>query len=62
MTVTLSDVKIAKLRTLAGRLGISPEDLLQMSIEDLIADQDKTYEAAKKRVLKKNKELYRRLS
>jgi len=53
---------MAKLKALSNQLGTSPQELLQMSVEDLLAEPETEYQHVKQYVLKKNKELYRRLA
>ena len=62
ITVTVSDDRLAKLKEIAGRYSISPEDLVRVSIDELLAQPDETFEKAAKYVLNKNSELYRRLA
>ena len=51
-----------RLREVASRLGVSPEDLARMSVEELLARPDEKFEEAARHVLEKNAELYRRLA
>jgi hypothetical protein len=60
--VNLTDEHLSKLKEMAGRLRVSPEDLARMSIEELIAQPEEDFERAADYVLKKNAELYRRLA
>lgn len=62
ITVTVSDDRLAKLKEIAGRFSISPEDLVRVSIDELLARPDETFEKAAEYVLNKNSELYRRLA
>lgn len=62
ITINLKDEHLARLQEIAGRLGISLEDLARVSIEELLAQPDANFEAAADRVLSKNEELYRRLA
>ena len=62
ITVTVSDDRMAKLKELAGRFSISPEDLVRVSIDELLARPDEAFEKAAEYVLNKNSELYRRLA
>jgi hypothetical protein len=62
ITVTVSDDRLAKLKEIAGRYSISPEDLVRVSIDELLARPDETFEKAAEYVLNKNSELYRRLA
>jgi predicted transcriptional regulator len=62
ITINLPDEHLLKLREIASRLRVSPEDLARMSIEELIAQPEEGFERAADYVLKKNAELYRRLA
>jgi predicted transcriptional regulator len=62
ITVTVSDDRLAKLKEIANRFSISPEDLVRVSIDELLARPDETFEKAAQYVLNKNSELYRRLA
>ncbi|MDT5120646.1 MAG: hypothetical protein QOC96_128 [Acidobacteriota bacterium] len=62
ITVNLPDEHLLKLKEIAARLKVSPEDLARMSIEELIAQPEEIFEHAADYVLKKNAELYRRLA
>jgi plasmid stability protein len=62
ITVNLPDEHLLKLKEVAARLGVSPEDLARMSIEELLAQPEEGFERAADYVLKKNEELYRRLA
>ena len=63
ITVTLPDDRLLKLKEKAVQLGISPEELVRYSIEELLArPTDEAFKQAVAYVLKKNAELYRRLA
>jgi hypothetical protein len=62
LSVDLSPAQTEQLRLAAERLGLTPEDLARAAIADLLASPGEDFEAAAARVLKKNEELYRRLS
>jgi hypothetical protein len=62
ITVELDEAKAALLRKTAEKYGLQPEQFVTASIEDLLAQPDPEFEAAVGRVLKKNRELYERLS
>ena len=51
-----------RLRDEATRLGLAPEDLARAALADLLGTPDAQFRAAADRVLRKNKELYRRLA
>jgi hypothetical protein len=62
LSIELSESQLQKLREEAGRLGILPEQLASAVVSDLLATQDNDVRAAVDHVLRKNEELYRRLS
>ena len=62
ITIKLSDDQLAKLAELSQRLNVTVEDLARAGIEDLLNGSDEQFEQAAQHVLKKNAELYRRLS
>ncbi|MEZ5320356.1 MAG: hypothetical protein R2752_23340 [Vicinamibacterales bacterium] len=51
-----------RLQKEAARLGVTPDELARAALADLLAIQDPDFEAAARRVLDKNQELYRRLA
>lgn len=62
LTIDLSDETADRLQTLAEKLGLSPEEVAQASIDDQIKRLDREYEEAADQVLSKNSDLYQRLS
>lgn len=62
ITVQIEDAKAQALREKADRFGLKPEQFLTASVEDLIGQPDPDFDEAARRVLSKNKELYRRLA
>ena len=62
LTITLSDDRLAKLREIAKRFNIKPEDLARFSIEELLTRPDDSFQTAADYILNKNAELYRRLA
>ncbi len=62
LTVSISDERFAKLKEVAGKLLITPEELVAASVEDLLARPEDSFGEAVECVLKKNTELYRRLA
>ena len=62
ISVQIEDAKAQVLMEKAKRYGLNPEQLLTASLEDLIGQPDKDFDVAARRVIKKNKELYRRLA
>lgn len=62
ITIDLSPERLTELRRLAAKLGVSPEELARLSVEQLLSQTDEEFERAADRVLRKNAELYRRLA
>jgi len=60
--VEIDDNKAAILKDKAKKFGLLPEQFVTASIEDLISQHDPDFEAAMRRVLSKNQELYERLA
>lgn len=62
ITITLPDDRLLKLKERATRFSVSPEELVRVSIEELLSRPDEAFQSAVNYVLKKNAELYRRLA
>ena len=62
ITVTLSEDRLQKLQELAKQFRNAPEELLRVSMEELIARPQADFQKVVDYVLKKNKELYKRLA
>lgn len=62
ITVALPEDRLVKLKELAKQLGVVPEELVQVSIEELLSRPETDFEQAVDYVLAKNAELYRRLA
>jgi antitoxin FitA len=62
LTITLSDDRLAKLREIADRFNIKPEDLARISIEELLTRPEESFQQAADYILNKNAQLYRRLA
>jgi antitoxin FitA len=60
--IELADSELQKLQELASLHGISPEDLLRVTIEDWLNSPKKQFSEAANYVLKKNAELYKCLA
>ena len=61
-TIALPDDRLLKLKELATRLRLTPEDLVRASIEEIVSRPVDEFERAADFVLAKNAELYRRLA
>ncbi len=62
ITIALSDDRLQKLREIATRLQVAPEDLVRVSIEEWLTRPEEEFQQALAYVLNKNAELYRRLA
>jgi len=62
ITITLPNERLMKLREIAARFGVTPEELVRLSVEELLTRPDQAFEDAVSHVLGKNKELYQRLA
>jgi hypothetical protein len=62
ITVQIDDAKAALLWKKAEKFGILPDQFVTASIEDLISQPEPEFEDAMKKVISKNKELYKRLA
>ena len=62
ITVQLDDSKAALLKERAEKYGLSPDQFVTASIEDLLAQPEPELESAVRRILSKNKDLYERLA
>jgi hypothetical protein len=58
----LPPAQAERLRQEAARLGVAPDDLERAALTDLLATRDPDFDAAARRVLDRNRELYRRLA
>ena len=62
-TITLPDDRIAKLQEMATRFQVSPEELVQVGVEQLLArPETDIFQRPVSATLKKNEELYSRLA
>jgi hypothetical protein len=62
LSIELSPAQAEKLREEARRLGLNPEELATAAVADLLGTESDDLDVAARRVLRKNKELYNRLS
>jgi hypothetical protein len=61
LTITLSDDRLAQLQEMAARFGVRPEELIRISVEELLTRPEDAFQRAVQYALEKNAELYRRL-
>ena len=62
ITIALPDDQLTQLKERATRYNVSPEELVRVSIEELLTRPDDAFQDAVNYILKKNSELYRRLA
>jgi len=62
ITISLPDDRLQKLHEIATRFSVAPEELVRVSIEELLARPEEEFRQALEYVLNKNAELYRRLA
>jgi len=62
LEVQIEDPTIDRLEAAAGKLGITPEELLRVSVEEKLERLDKSFRAVVDEVVTKNAELYKRLA
>jgi predicted transcriptional regulator len=62
ITITLPDDRLQKLKELASHYHIAPEELVRVSVEELLARPEEEFQRALTYILNKNAELYRRLA
>jgi len=62
ITIAISDDGLQKLRERASYYQVTPEELVRVSLEDLLDRPTEDFRQALEFVLNKNTELYRRLA
>jgi antitoxin FitA len=62
ITVSISDDRMQKLRERATLYHVAPEELVRVSLDDLLARPEEDFRQAVEYVLNKNTELYQRLA
>jgi hypothetical protein len=62
ITISLPDDRLIQLKETAARFNITPEELVRVSIEELLANPDEAFKRAADYVLAKNTDLYLRLA
>ena len=62
ITIQVPSDRVFKLKEMADRLQVTPEQLVRANVEDLLAQPDQDVQSALSYVLEKNAELYRRLA
>lgn len=62
LTISLPDEEMRRLEALSAREDLTVEQIVQLSVRDLMGQPDDYFKIAAKQVIEKNPELYRRLS
>ncbi len=62
MAFDLSPAQAERLLREADRLGIAAAELARAAVADLLAEPDPDFDVAARRILDRNRELYRRLA
>jgi hypothetical protein len=62
LTINIPEDRWARLKAISDQFGISPEELIRISVDDLLTRPQEDCKQAIDYVVKKNEELYRRLS
>lgn len=62
ITISLPDDRLRALKKLSRRLNVSPEELVRISIDELLTRPEETFQQAVEHVLEKNAQLYQRLA
>ena len=62
LEIKLPDQTAARLQEAAQKLGVSPAELLCISLEEKLVQLNVDFQAAARYVLAKNRELYQRLA
>lgn len=62
LKLELAEATAARLEQAAQKLGVTPEEFLQMSVEEMLVRLEKDFLEAANYVLEKNGDLYKRLA
>lgn len=62
ITIELPSEGLLKLQEMAQKFGVSMEELVRVSVEDMLTQPEEQFRKAAQYVLKKNAELYKRLA
>jgi antitoxin FitA len=62
ITIAIPDDRLQRLQEIATRYHVTPEELIRVSLEEIIARPEAAFQQAISYVLHKNAELYRRLA
>ena len=62
LAIELPPAQADKLRAEAERLGLAPEELARAALSDLLSTPDPEFQDVARRVVTKNRDLYKRLA
>jgi antitoxin FitA len=62
ITIELPSERLQKLEEMALKFGVSMEELVRVSVDDMLTQPEEQLRKAAQYVLKKNAELYKRLA
>jgi hypothetical protein len=62
LAIELPATQADKLRAEAERLGLAPEELARAALSDLLSTPDSEFQNVVRRIVTKNKDLYKRLA
>jgi len=62
ITIAVPEERMTRLKEVAARFGLTPEELVRVSLDELLSRPTEAFQHAVDHVLDKNAELYRRLS
>lgn len=62
LAIELPAAQADRLRAQAERLGLAPEELARAALNDLLSTGDSQFEDIARRVVTKNRDLYKRLA
>lgn len=62
ITIALPDDRLQKLQQIATLFQVAPEELVRVSVEELLSRPEEEFRKALEYVLQKNTELYQRLA
>ena len=62
ITIAIPDEQLSRLKELAARFHVTPEELVRVGVEEVLARPEEDFQRSVEYVLNKNAELYRRLA
>ena len=62
ITITVTNDRLSKLREVASDFNVTIEELIRLSIENLLLQPEAAFQRAMEYTLNKNRELYQRLA